>query len=211
MRVTMTMLLLLSGLAGLTAASGQEPAAELTVLADWMTGSFSSAQQAAADTSYFDIRLEMIRIPRKDGRIWLYVEQAAAGKLGTKPYRQRVYRLEAVGDGSFLSHVYTIPGDPLRFAGAYGDPELLASIPLDSLTLLEGCSIELMSTTDGTFSGGTDGRSCGNSWGEATYATSEVTVTPDALRSWDRGYNDAGEQVWGAEKGGYVFEKIANR
>jgi hypothetical protein len=25
--------------------------------------------------------------------------------------------------------------------------------------------------------------------------------------SWDRGYNDAGEQVWGAEKGGYIFLK----
>jgi hypothetical protein len=25
--------------------------------------------------------------------------------------------------------------------------------------------------------------------------------------SWDRGYNDEGEQVWGAEKGGYRFVK----
>lgn len=27
------------------------------------------------------------------------------------------------------------------------------------------------------------------------------------MLSWDRGWNDAGEQVWGAEKGGYHFER----
>ena len=27
----------------------------------------------------------------------------------------------------------------------------------------------------------------------------------DGMTSWDRGWNDAGEQVWGAEDAGYVF------
>jgi hypothetical protein len=42
----------------------------------------------------------------------------------------------------------------------------------------------------------------------AVYATSEVTVTPEALISWDRGFGAAGEQVWGAVTGGYVFKKL---
>ena len=42
----------------------------------------------------------------------------------------------------------------------------------------------------------------------AAYATSEVTITENELISWDRGYNDKDEQVWGAEKGGYHFLKI---
>jgi hypothetical protein len=41
----------------------------------------------------------------------------------------------------------------------------------------------------------------------AAYATSEVVIEPAILVSWDRGWNAAGEQVWGATKGGYEFVK----
>jgi len=45
------------------------------ILADWMTGSFSSAAQAEADSAFFDIRLEMVRIrPDLTDATWLYVE-----------------------------------------------------------------------------------------------------------------------------------------
>jgi hypothetical protein len=56
-----------------------------------MTGSFSSQEQAAADTSRYDIRLEMAPIwtDHPNGK-WFYVEQAVAWSL-EKPYRQRVY------------------------------------------------------------------------------------------------------------------------
>ena len=30
------------------------------------------------------------------------------------------------------------------------------------------------------------------------------------LVSWDRGWNAEHEQVWGSEKGGYIFDKIEN-
>jgi hypothetical protein len=34
-------------------------------------------------------------------------------------------------------------------------------------------------------------------------------MTPSQLLSWDRGYDKEGKYVWGAEKGGYVFDKIS--
>ena len=48
---------------------------DLEVLLSQMIGSFSSAEQAADDEDYFDIRLEMVPIwpDRQDG-YWLYVE-----------------------------------------------------------------------------------------------------------------------------------------
>ncbi|HRW89883.1 MAG TPA: CpcT/CpeT family chromophore lyase, partial [Flavobacteriales bacterium] len=67
------------------------PAQSLAELASWMTGSFSSAAQAEADTNYYAIELEMARIwPERTDGVWLYVEQAVAAKK-EKPYRQRVY------------------------------------------------------------------------------------------------------------------------
>jgi CpeT protein len=34
-----------------------------------------------------------------------------------------------------------------------------------------------------------------------------VEIFADRLASWDRGWNKEDKQVWGAEKGGYVFIK----
>jgi hypothetical protein len=41
----------------------------------------------------------------------------------------------------------------------------------------------------------------------AAYATSEVTILPDRLVNWDRGFDAPGGQVSGATEGGYVFLK----
>jgi CpeT protein len=32
-----------------------------------------------------------------------------------------------------------------------------------------------------------------------------VTLNDEGMQSWDRGYDTAGAQVWGAEKGAYIF------
>ena len=57
------------------------------------------------------------------------------------------------------------------------------------------------------WAGSTQGKGCSSTLGGASYATSQVTVTPLELRSWDQGFDAAGKQVWGAEKGPYVFLK----
>lgn len=177
----------------------------LEQLAFTMEGSYTSAEQAMADTTYFNIELEMVRIwpKRKDGA-WLYVEQAAA-ESKAKPYRQRVYRLTEVNDSTIRSEIYTIRSGE-RFFGAYKDFALLAQLSPDSIDAMEGCAITLQRYKS-IYSGGTNGRDCPNSRNGAAYATSEVTIRSDRMVSWDRGYDAGGRQVWGAEKGGYVFLK----
>lgn len=179
--------------------------AGLETLAVAMEGSYTSAEQAKADTNYYEIELEMKRIwgKRKDGA-WFYVEQATAdGK--DKPYRQRVYHVQQVNDSVFTSDIHRIKGGEMLF-GAYRDPVKLDALRHDSLDLLEGCTITLYRRGH-VYVGGTYGRNCPNERGKATYATSEVSILPGRMISWDRGYNDAGERVWGAEKGGYIFIK----
>ncbi len=184
-------------------AQDKEPSLDLLV--SYMQGTFSSIEQAKSDTDYFEIELEMARFntEAEDG-VWLYVEQATAAKKD-KPYRQRVYHVQQVDANKFTSTIMSIKGGAAWY-GSYKDPSTLGALPLDSLETLPGCAITL-TYKDGAFVGSTDGRKCTNAWGKATYATSEVTVSPGLMVSWDRGYNDAGEQVWGAEKGGYRFVK----
>lgn len=180
--------------------------ADIDLLASWMTGSFSSAEQAAADPEHFrDVRLHMAPIwtDRSDGP-WLYVEQAMSDSEA-RPYRQRVYRLAMVKDG-FESAVYELPGDPLVFAGAWRSPELVSGLTPQDLTPRQGCSITLR-FEDEAFRGATAGTNCVSTLRGAAYATSEVTIEEDRLISWDRGFDAEGWQVWGAEAGGYVFLK----
>lgn len=191
--------------------SEREREAQLSLLVDWMSGSFDSKAQAAADPeNYLDIRLEMRPIwpDRKDGR-WLYVEQAAASSL-ERPYRQRVYRVSAGADGTFRSEVYELPGDPLKVAGAWKDLSKLAGLTPEQLTLKEGCTIILRNEGD-VFVGSTQGTGCVSTRSGAKYATSEVRIAETEMRTWDRGFDAAGKQVWGAEKGPYVFKKSAGR
>ncbi|MBM3308183.1 MAG: chromophore lyase CpcT/CpeT [Candidatus Eisenbacteria bacterium] len=175
-------------------------------VAGLLAGSFSSRAQAEADSSYYDIRLEMAPIwaGRDDGR-WLYVEQAVAG-AEERPYRQRVYRV--TDDGAQVrSDVYVLPR-PERFVGAWGRPDAFDALNPDSLSLREGCEVLLRPRADGSFEGGTEGRGCASDLRGAAYATSTVLLSPDGLVTWDRGFDESGEQVWGAVTGGYVFDRV---
>lgn len=190
----------------LASCRANAPHSDVDELASWMTGSFASTAQAAADEDYRDIRLHMTPIwtSREDGR-WLYVEQALAEKP-EKPYRQRVYRVHR-DDHGLVSDVYELPGDALAFAGTWRDPALLKDVTPASLVPRTGCSIRLQRQPDGSYAGATEHGACPSELNGAKFATSEVVITPMLLASWDRGFDAAGTQVWGAKRGAYQFVK----
>ena len=179
------------------------------ILLSWMTGSFSSAEQAKTDTNYYKIRLEMIEIwkDRNDGP-WIYVEQAVA-EYKDKPYRQRVYQL--VQEKEIVKSVVYSFDNPLRFAGDYQNEIPLNELTPDSLRIKEGCAVYLNKTSQDTYQGSTKENECVSNLRGASYATSEVTVKKDRILSWDRGFDSEDNQVWGAEKGGYIFMKLINK
>jgi hypothetical protein len=193
--------------AGMAVELVRDPTSDgVATLAEWLTGSFSSAVQAATDDEFFDIRLHMAPIwtGRDDGP-WMYVEQAVAS-AEDRPYRQRVYRLREVEPGLFESAVYTLP-DPDATIGAWEAPGRLDGLSPADLETRTGCSI-LMRRLGDAFVGSTLGALCPSELRGARYATSEVRVTRDRLVSWDRGFDAAGTQVWGARTGGYVFDRM---
>ena len=180
---------------------------DLKILGERMSGMFSSEGQAAADTNFFNIRLVMkpIWTERKDGK-WIYVEQASAKKL-EKPYRQRVYHVYKQDKKTIISQVYEI-NSPLRFAGDWEKLKPLQGLTPDSLISREGCAIHLHKNKDGLFYGSTPGKECLSSLKGSAYATSEVEIFDDRILSWDRGFDAADKQIWGSEKGSYIFVKI---
>jgi len=175
-----------------------------------MVGTFSSAEQARKDPQFRDVVLRMAPIwtDLSDAQ-WLYVEQAMAS-TPERPYRQRVYRVAQDPDGTVESMVLSIPGDPLRYAGAWRERRPLNDLEPGLLQPLDGCIVFLQPDGPGRFRGGTRGHECSSTRDGAAYTTSEVLIDADAIETWDRGFDDAGRQVWGATAGPYRFVRISN-
>lgn len=176
-------------------------------LCDWMTGSFNSTKQAEEDTDYDNISLEMHPIwEEREDAYWLYVEQALA-TAKDKPLSQRIYKVvPADNENGFVSYIYTLP-EPEKFVGKWDDVALFKTISPEILEERTGCEVMLQQAGD-AYAGATGESSCESNLRGASYETSKVTVTQVGIISWDRGFDKDGKQVWGAEKGGYIFEKM---
>ena len=209
MRIKLTTLLALALVCSALVLSGGWRACDpagLDELARLMAGHYTSAAQASADPDYFDITLHMVPIwTDRIGARWLYLEQAVTAKQDA-PYRQRVYRLLPCGPCSFESAVFELP-EPEKYIGAWAVAQPLADLHPSELIEREGCAVYLTRTGCQAYSGSTCGHGCSSSLGGAAYATSEVVLEPGRLTSWDRGFDADGNQIWGAEKGPYVFLK----
>lgn len=174
-----------------------------------MIGSYDSSTQATEDSSYYNISLHMYPIweNRKDGK-YLYVEQALA-TMQDKPYRQRVYKLEKQKDGTMASFIYTLKNDSL-FISKWNDPAYFDKFGLSVLDKREGCEVTLRKNPSG-YEGSTLKDNCKSTLRGASYATSIVSMSANEISSWDQGFDDDGNQVWGATKGPYIFIKIASK
>ena len=142
----------------------------------------------------------------KDKGHFLYVEQAL-NSMQDQPYRQRVYEITRITDSTFSSAVYTLPNEK-EWIGKWKTPKSFDQISKSDLILRDGCEVILKRLDKNHYKGSTGENSCNSSLRGASYATSEVEITEGTIISWDRGMDRDGNQVWGAEKGGYIFNKI---
>lgn len=184
---------------------GKPSAAGVEHLIGFMTGSFDSSEQAARDSSYFNISLHMYPIWESREGHWLYVEQALAS-MQEKPYRQRIYKVEEGPKGGFVSRVFTLSREE-ECIGKWKTPAFFDAFGMEDVIEKEGCEVYLERTADG-YSGKTGQQTCESNLRGASFASSEVTITKGQIHSWDQGWDAEGKQVWGATKGGYIFKKL---
>lgn len=189
-------------------AAGSEPPSRVEEVAALLTGTFDSSVQAASDPEGFrTVRIVAVRVPASrlgSGAPVLYVEQALL-ESPDRPYRQRFYRIEETADGGVVSRVFE-PKEPVAVSGKWRDPSDLALYGAGDVVERLGCAVRLKRTDD-AWRGSTEGKECPSALGGARWATSEVTLRPGRMESWDRGYDVSGRQVWGARSGPYVFER----
>lgn len=178
---------------------------ELNELFALMQGSFNSEMQSKADSTYYNISLHMYPIWEESGN-FLYVEQAL-NSMQDKPYRQRIYEVTRLDENTLKSAIYTIPADSL-WIGKWETPEAFNTLTKSDLTLRTGCEVLLKRIAENQYKGKTGEKTCESTLRGASFATSEVEMTSDKIMSWDRGFDAEGNHIWGAEKGGYIFNKL---
>lgn len=176
----------------------------LNELVTIMQGHYSSEKQSVADTTYFNISLRMVPIWKNKGH-YLFVEQAIFKKQD-KPYRVRIYKLVQDGD-KFISEIYTLKNEK-EWIGKWNTPEAFDALTENDIEQKKGCEVVLKRIGKNKFAGETGVKTCSSELRGANYATSKVTVLKNQILSWDQGFDKEGKQVWGAEKAGYVFDKL---
>lgn len=179
--------------------------AHLKELISIMQGTYSSEKQSKSDTTYYNISLRMVPIWKDKGH-YLYVEQALFTKQD-KPYRVRIYKISQRANNEFFSEIYTLKNEK-DWIGKWNTPEAFNKLPLDEIELKQGCEVVLKRIEKNKFEGQTGEKTCPSELRGASYATSKVTVLENQILSWDQGFDSNGKQVWGAEKGGYIFDKL---
>jgi hypothetical protein len=181
---------------------------DLKELRNRMEGSFDTEEQSKTDPSYARVNLNAREIDikgLKNGYL-VYVEQEMPSPTGSA-YHQRVYHIFKHDKERIAAKTYEL-NDPARFIGAWREADAFKKLTMDSLVDRQGCFIYITKDDRGNFVGSTSKQECTNDIQGAVYSTSELFVGPNMFIIWDRGWNAAGEQTWGAQKGGYRFRKF---
>ncbi|PRQ16834.1 putative chromophore lyase CpcT/CpeT [Rosa chinensis] len=180
-----------------------------------LSGEKFSKDQAARDPDhYFNIRMSSCPAAEMvDGSKVLYFEQAF-WRSPKKPFRQRFYMVkpcpkELKCDVEVSSYAIRDAEEYKNFCDRSKDqrplPEEVIGDIAEHLT-----TVHLKRCERGKrclYEGSTPPASFPNSWNGASYCTSELAILKNnEIHSWDRGYNDEGNQVWGPKEGPYEFK-----
>lgn len=188
-------------------------------VAQALSGEKYSTEQAARDPmTYFNLRL--LTCPATiltDGSRVLYFEQAF-WRTPEKPYRQRFYKVkpcpkEMKCDVEVASYAVRDIEEYRNFCdrpkNQRPQPEEVVGDMAEHLT-----TVYLSHCGRGhrcLYEGSTPPGGFPNSWNGATRATSELTIFRNGeIHSWDRAYDDDGNQVWGVRPGPYEFKPTSS-
>lgn len=166
-----------------------------------ISGVFWTKEQHSRDSTFDNVivRTNLIR-KDSDGTHWMYTEQGEFENY--TPYRKRVYQLKLIEDVIWQRIYYIKDEENFSYLN-------YKSITEGDIIPKEGCDIWIRYNGRGIYNGSTDGNNCVATFRGSTHVTTDFWVKRREVGSWERGWNDNGEQVWGSERGYYIYKKIS--
>jgi hypothetical protein len=182
---------------------------DMAAVANALTGSWKcTGVPHAGGGGNSDVVLSVAPIRCADMPNVMYAELARADALN-RPHRQAIWQLHKVNDKLRLKTLEfrRTRGELLSASGLWAAPEAFPAITSEDLVTTLDIDLEKVSN-------GWKGKTPHNyptSMGGAVEMSSEVSISPDAFISSDRGYDAGGKEVWGpgAENPkGFTFHKF---
>jgi hypothetical protein len=186
-------------------ASSPEEAQLVEAVAAHLEGVMDTSAQAAANPDKANVRMTTCRIQLtepKSNSVYLYQEQALAENL-TAPYRQRFLEIAPSDRLKEVSSVSYKPYTPEMWRGFCDRPEEERVVEVRDLGE-SVCSVFLKPLVS-TYVGTTQPGGCPSNYRGATTITNKIILHDEGMDTWDRGFDDKGHQVWGAEESGYEY------
>lgn len=159
-------------------------------------------------TSFYHVMIKVNRIwADRDDALWFYVEKAQF-ELQDHPYQQSVYKIYRGERDTMVSEVYRLNDSEIAI-GTKKDAAFWKERHPHTLLLQNGCALYLTRRSNGYFTGSTRSNNCPCSCSlESVVAMqSQISISLDTLKIWEKGFDKKGKQVWGSEKGAYCFER----
>lgn len=180
-------------------------------------GRFSSYPQTLVDTTKSDVLIRTKWIQKLDEYDIFYTQQGEYYKGTFYPYRQRIYKTKNEGTHILLEiNTIDIPYTILQDTPKGNHPTFtldLSQIKPESFQPKQGCDIKIIKVyqKDNTpiLYGSTNQNDCVATFNGSTYTQVDFLILPNGLISWERGYNENHEQVWGPEESPYLFLKVS--
>ncbi|HEY9860812.1 MAG TPA: chromophore lyase CpcT/CpeT [Candidatus Obscuribacterales bacterium] len=179
-----------------------------------LVGVMDTSAQAVTNSKSANVRMTTCKIQVQDALerdrhvTFLYQEQALSQKLD-QPYRQRFLRIAPSSEKQSVRSLSFRPAQAETWIGLCKQPEARRVVTLQDLGT-PVCSVWLQKSGT-TYVGLTPAEGCPANVRGAVRITNRIVLHSTGMDTWDRGFDAAGKQVWGADSDSYQFRWVNPR
>ena len=176
-----------------------------------LEGVMDTSTQASVNPKVSNVRMTTCRVTLMDQgtvsqlpTIVLYQEQALSTEL-TKPYRQRFLQLSASSMSQSVQSRSFKPVNPAAWVNFCSQPATTRIVKSPDIGTVV-CNVFLRRSGD-DYVGNTPVDGCSANVRGAVRIKNHIVLRPIGMDTWDRGFDAAGKQVWGAKAESYQFRR----
>ncbi|MDY7020774.1 MAG: chromophore lyase CpcT/CpeT [Cyanobacteriota bacterium] len=179
----------------------------------YLTGVMDTTAQAEAIPGMPKVRMTtcVVKVPdaeemtQRSPSIFLYQEQAITKTLN-QPYRQRFLQISPSADGEKVESATFVPRNKLALVGFCRQPLSERLVNVEDLGDYR-CSV-FLKRSGSEYIGQTQLEGCPANFKGVVTVTNKIILNADGMETFDRGYDQKGNQVWGAENRPYHYQRV---
>lgn len=170
-----------------------------------LEGTMTTSVQVKDDAPVIKVQMTTcrVKVDRNNDSVFLYQEQGIVGSLD-KPYRQRFLEITTSEEANNIVYSRSYKPDSLEQWTNFCDSEN-KTVSESSLGKLV-CTVTLKPFLT-VYSGTTPPEGCPADVRGAVSITNRIILHQEGMDTWDRGFDESGNQVWGAEDQAYQFRR----